>query len=306
MPALRPKLETTLQEGWTQFKALGAALGVHLLAALLMVLGTMNWKPHKPPAITGMTIEAVMVDTQALIERRETAIQEAEQARQRELAREQRQQELEAQRERERVARERAAAEEAERQRQEAQRKREAELRLQELRQRQERERQQELDRQQAEMDKLRQQREEIEQQRRLEEERLKQLEARRQSEEAAERQAQAEADLQRQLAAEQAAARSGQLADLRSQYIGAIQIQVTNNWLRPPTARSGLRCQLGVVQIPGGEIISASIVGGCNADEATRRSIIAAVERAGTLPYRGFEDVFEREIRFTFTYDDN
>ncbi len=129
---------------------------------------------------------------------------------------------------------------------------------------------------------------------------------SRRQAEEAAERQAQAEADLQRQLAAEQAAARSGQLADLRSQYIGAIQVQVTNNWLRPPTARSGLRCQLGVVQIPGGEIISASIVGSCNADEATRRSIIAAVERAGTLPYRGFEDVFEREIRFTFTYDDN
>ena len=305
MSEWRPKLQAAMEEGWAQSKALGAAIAVHVLAALLMVLGTMNWKPHKPPVITGMQIEAVMVDTQALIERREAAIREAEQARQREAAREQRQRELEAQRERERVARERAAAEEAERQRQEAQRRREAEQRLQQLRERQEQERQAELDRQQAELEKLRQQREEVEKQRRLEEERLKQLEARRQAEEAAERQAQAEADLQRQLAAEQAAARSGQLADLRSQYIGAIQVQVTNNWLRPPTARPGLRCQLGVVQIPGGEIISASIVGSCNADEATRRSIIAAVERAGTLPYRGFEDVFEREIRFTFTYDD-
>jgi hypothetical protein len=31
----------------------------------------------------------------------------------------------------------------------------------------------------------------------------------------------------------------------------------------------------------------------------------VAAVERAGTLPYRGFEDVFEREIDFVFTFND-
>lgn len=294
----------TLLEGWEQGKSFGLAVGVHLLAALLIYFGTMDWRPFEPREITGMNIEAVMVDTQALIERREAAIREAEQARQREAARAQRQRELEAQRERERIARERAAAEEAERQRQEAQRKREAEQRLQQLRERQERERQEELARQQAELDKVRRQREEVERQRRIEEERLQQLEARRAAEEAAERQAEAEADLQRQLAREQAAQRAGQLADLRGQYIGAIQAQVTNNWLRPPTAQPGLRCRLGVVQIPGGEIISATIVGTCNADEATRRSIIAAVERAGTLPYRGFEDVFEREIEFTFSYD--
>lgn len=294
----------TLEEGWEQAKSLGLALGVHVIAVALIVFGTLDWKPHRPPQLTGMTIEAVMVDTQALIERREAAIREAEQAAQREAAREQRQRELEAQRERERVARERAAAEEAERQRQEAERKRQAELRLQELRERQERERQQELERQQAELDKIRQQREEAARQRRLEEERLKQLETRRQEEEAALRQAEAEAAMQRQLQQEQAARRAGQLASLSDQYAAAIQAQVTNNWLRPPTARPGLRCRLGVVQIPGGEIISATIVGSCNADEATRRSIIAAVERAGTLPYRGFEDVFEREIEFTFTYD--
>jgi colicin import membrane protein len=59
-------------------------------------------------------------------------------------------------------------------------------------------------------------------------------------------------------------------------------------------------------VQIPGGEVISAAIAGQCNADEATRRSLVAAVERAGTLPYRGFEDVFQREIDFIFRYDGN
>ena len=304
MAVRQASLKDHLVEGLEQAKSLGLALAVHSLVAVLIWFGTLNWKPFKPPVITGMTIEAVMVDTQALVDRREAAIREAEQAAQREAARVQREQELAAQRERERVARERAAAEEAERQRVEAQRQREAELRLQQLRERQERERQEELERQQAELDKLRQQREEIERQRRLEEERLKQLEARRQAEAAEQRRAEEEARLQQQLAAEQAAARQGQLADLRSQYIGAITVQVTNNWLRPPTAQPGLRCRLGVVQIPGGEIISSSIVGACNADEATRRSIIAAVERAGTLPYRGFEDVFEREIEFTFSYD--
>ncbi len=52
--------------------------------------------------------------------------------------------------------------------------------------------------------------------------------------------------------------------------------------------------------------MISAAIFGKCNADEATRRSLVAAVERAGSLPYRGFEKVFEREIDFIFTYDEN
>ena len=78
----------------------------------------------------------------------------------------------------------------------------------------------------------------------------------------------------------------------------------MTANWLRPPTARAGLRCRLRIVQIPGGEVISAAIAGACNGDKATRRSLVGAVERAGSLPYRGFEDVFEREIDFLFTYD--
>ena len=50
--------------------------------------------------------------------------------------------------------------------------------------------------------------------------------------------------------------------------------------------------------------MISADIAGSCNGDEATRRSLVAAVERAGSLPYRGFEEVFVREIDFVFIYD--
>ena len=132
MSTLRPRLLEAMEQG----KSLVLALAVHVIAVGLIVLGTMNWTPFKPPEITGMTIEAVMVDTQALIDRRDEAIREAQEEQRREERRVQREQELAAQRERERVARERAAAEEAERQRQEAQRKRDAELRLQQLRER--------------------------------------------------------------------------------------------------------------------------------------------------------------------------
>ena len=105
------------------------------------------------------------------------------------------------------------------------------------------------------------------------------------------------------QQADQERAFRAGRQATLREQYVATIAAVVTDNWLRPPTAQAGLRCTVRVVQIPGGEVISSSLVGSCNGDEATRRSILAAVDRTGVLPYRGFEDVFSREIEFIFTY---
>jgi colicin import membrane protein len=108
----------------------------------------------------------------------------------------------------------------------------------------------------------------------------------------------------QRQADAEAREFRVGQMATKSDNYQAAIQQVVTQNWLRPPTAQPGLRCKLKILQIPGGEVISAAIAGQCNGDEATRRSILAAVERGGALPYRGFEDVFQREIDFIFIYD--
>ena len=288
------------------------AIAVHALMAALVVFGTMDWEPFKPPVLTGMTIEAVIVDTQAIKDRREQARleidrakREAEQAAARNAERERRQKELEARQER--LEREKREAEAAEQQRLKdlVAKKREEDLRLQKMRMQQEQDRKERLKRQQEELEQLRKKREEASRQARIEEERLKQLETRRQAEAEAQRQARAEADLRQQMANEQAEFRAGQLATKGEAYYAAIQSQVTNNWLRPPTARPGLRCRLRIVQIPGGEVISAAIAGTCNADEATRRSLVAAVERAGTLPYRGFEEVFEREIDFIFTYDE-
>jgi colicin import membrane protein len=273
---------------WAQTRAFALAVAVHLLAAVIVLFGTMDWKPFRPPVLTGMTIEAVMVDTKALERRREEEAKQARLAQQRKAEKARRAKELK------------------ERQEREARKKREAELRLQQLRKKQEAIRQARLKKQQEELEKVRKQREKAERERKIEEEKLKQLEQLRQAEKDKQERLQAEADLQRQMAAEQSQRQAQRLGTLRDRYIAEIQAQVTNNWLRPPTARPGLRCTLRVVQIPGGEVISAAIAGQCNADEATRRSLVAAVERAGTLPYRGFEDVFQREIDFIFRYDGN
>lgn len=285
-----------LKEFGRQTQAFGLAIGVHLLAALFVVLGTLDWQPFREKQPTGILIEAVIVDTSAIEEQREAARQAAE----REEMREQRTRELEEQRQRE-EERQRQLEEQRRQQQLEEQRRREAQDRLEQIRRDREQKLEAERIKQQRELEQLRAQREAAERDARLAEERLKQLEAQSQREEQ-ERLA-AEAEAQRQ-AAEQREFQSGRLATEREKYMIAIQQIVTQNWLRPPTAQAGLRCEVNVVQIPGGEVISATVGRPCNADPVTRRSIIAAVERAGNLPYRGFEDVFAREINFTFIYD--
>jgi colicin import membrane protein len=275
------------QEFGARLRVMGLAVGVHALMAALVVLGTMNWQPFRKPQNLGLTIEAVIVDTSEIRKQRE----EARRAAEREVLRQQRAERLEQQRQRER--------EELE-----AQRKRDAQDKLQKLRLERERKLEEDRLRQQRELEQLREQREAAEKQRKLEEERLKQLETRRQDEAEEQRRRLEEAARQKQVDAEQQQFRAGQLATLGEKYHAAIQSFVTQNWLRPPTAQPGLRCKLKIVQIPGGEVISAAIAGTCNGDQATRRSIVAAVERGGALPYRGFEDVFEREIDFIFIYD--
>jgi colicin import membrane protein len=274
-----------------QLRAFAGAIGVHVLMAALVVLGTINWQPFRERQPVGLTIEAVIVDTGEIRQQRE----EARRAQEMEDRRQERNDELERQRQREL---ERKQQEERRERQIEEQRKQDAQDRLQQLRMQRERKLEEERLRQERELEQIREQREAAERQRRLEQERLKQIEARK------ERERQEAAAAQRRADAEAQQFRAGQMATLSDNYQAAIQAVVTQNWLRPPTAQPGLRCTLKIVQIPGGEVISAAIAGQCNGDEATRRSILAAVERGGALPYRGFEDVFEREIDFIFIYD--
>jgi colicin import membrane protein len=298
------------------------AMAVHVLVVLLMFLGTLNWQPFRQPQATGMTIEAVMVDTSDIRERREQAQKAAETAQQKKQAQERRKQELAEQKQREQEVEEQKKIEEKQQreldiQREkvqqeqkrieaeaEAKRKKEAQDKLKALRVKREQEMQEQKEAQQRELEKAKEKAAEAEKQRKTEAEKMKQIEARKQAE-AAEQKAKAE-DLAKQKEKEAAAKafKAGEAATLEGDYSNAIQQVVTENWLRPPTAQPGLRCHLKIVQIPGGEVISAAISGECNADEATRRSVVAAVERIEALPYRGFEKVFKREIEFIFIYD--
>jgi len=290
------------QELGAQFRAFGLAIGIHALMAALVVVGTMKWEPFRKPQNVGMTIEAVIVDTSEIRKQRE----EARQAVERENLRQQRNERLEQQRKREAEHKVQQDLETKQRREKEleAQRKREARDRLQKLRMERERMLEDQRVQQQQELEDIRKLREAADKQRKQEAERLKQIEARRQNETVEQRRQLEAAERKKQIEAEERAFRAGQRATDKDNYVAAIAAQVTQNWLRPPTAQAGLDCMVHVVQIPGGEVISSSIVGQCNADQATRRSIIAAVERTGILPYRGFEDVFDREINFNFIYE--
>lgn len=290
------------QELGAQLRAFSLAIGIHVLMAVLVVLGTMRWEPFRKPMNLGLTIEAVIVDTSEIRKQRE----EAKKAVEREDLRRQRAERLEQQKKREAEQKIQKDLEAKQRREKElkAQRKRDAQDKLQKLRMERERKLEDERLKQQQELETIRKQREAADKQRKVEAERLKQIEARRQNEAAEQRRQLEAAERKKQVEAEQREFRAGQLATLSDKYQLAIQSVVTQNWLRPPTAQAGLRCTLKIVQIPGGEVISAAIAGKCNGDQATRRSIVAAVERVGILPYRGFEDAFEREIDFIFIYD--
>lgn len=171
------------------------------------------------------------------------------------------------------------------------------EQRKQEEIERRDRLRRQELERQ-RQLAEIRKQLEEAKRQKKIEAERLSQLQD----------QTKIAANLAQQVAREtppaQQLGNQGTDNSVLGRYQLAIQLAVQQNWLRPETARPGVRCSIEIVQIPGGEVIQASVITPCNADDLTRRSIEAAVLKAQPLPYRGFESVFQRQVRFNFRYD--
>ena len=296
--------------------AIALAAAVHLAALALLVVAGLDWEPPRPPPAPAFTL----VDAAPYFDAREQERlqQQIEQERQQQAEDAERRLE-EARLEQERLEQQREAQQQAEAEREAQERERQQRLdeqrRLQlEREQAQEREReaarQLELEEQrrreeeQARLDeltRLREQREQAQREREQQEQRLAELAERRAEEEA---RIQAEAEAERLRLAQQNAAASERIATLTDEYILTIAELVRRNWIRPPTTQPGVRCSIRVVQIPGGEIIDQAITNPCNADDATRRSILAAVQRTAELPYRGYEDVFAREIEFIFRYD--
>lgn len=100
--------------------------------------------------------------------------------------------------------------------------------------------------------------------------------------------------------AAQRQTGNNSQKSNLADEYAAAIQNAVTPNWLRPDNIPP-VACKVHIVQSPGGDVMSATVDSSCPYDDAGRRSVENAVLRTKTLPYKGFEDVFQRRLTFTF-----
>lgn len=303
-----------LRDHW---RALGLSLAVHIACLLLMAFGLFWTQTEKPLSVVGSPIEATLVSAPASWEPAAAQPQRPEpepaapkpqpkptpapqQAETPPQPQPQAPQPKPDTRDTEKAARLALQQAEEKARKEEQERKRQEQILLEEQKRQEEVERKERLRQQQIEREKqlaeIRKLREEAEKKRRIEQERLKQLED--------QRRAAAEAVPQRETPPATQLGNNGTDNSLAGRYALAIQQAVLQNWLRPESARPGIRCTLVIVQIPGGEVIQASVSAPCNADDLTRRSIEAAVLKAQPLPYNGFESVFQREIRFNFRYD--
>lgn len=154
---------------------------------------------------------------------------------------------------------------------------------------------QQEADKQ-TRLAEIRRQRAQLDQQQKLAEQKLRQI---------ADARSRAASASTAQASTSQPAGNAGADADLTGEYAAAIQKAVLSQWIRPDSVPLGQRCTIAIRQLPGGEVVEAKVAANCPYDEAGKRSIEAAVLRAQPLPYRGFESVFQRNLTFNFTAQD-
>ena len=84
-------------------------------------------------------------------------------------------------------------------------------------------------------------------------------------------------------------------------QYAAAMQTKIMQHWVRPKSVVSGLRCAVDIEQAPGGKVTNVSIGDSCDFDAAGKKSALAAVKKASPLPYKGYELIYQKQIRFTF-----
>jgi colicin import membrane protein len=177
-------------------------------------------------------------------------------------------------------------AEDAKREQEEKQRQRQSELDAQAAKQKEEKKK---LDDLFAQMDKAEIQRQKLEN---------KAKQAKQQLEELKNAKDDGEANLPN--AEQRQTGTNGPDTGLLGQYLAAIQNAVTQNWTRPDNMPN-TPCVVHIVQLPGGDVMSAKVDASCPYDDAGKRSIENAVLRAQPLPYKGYEGVFQRTLNFTF-----
>jgi len=114
---------------------------------------------------------------------------------------------------------------------------------------------------------------------------------------------AQREADLKAQLAAEEHL-NAVQASPAKAEYLSLITARINHAWIRPPSARSGVKCTVHITQVPGGVITHVTVTG-CNGDESVRQSVETAAYRASPLPAPSDPALFDPNIDVTFAPDE-
>jgi colicin import membrane protein len=94
------------------------------------------------------------------------------------------------------------------------------------------------------------------------------------------------------------------QSSPAKAEYLSLITARINRAWIRPSSARPGIKCSLHITQIPGGEITHV-VVAGCNGDEAVRQSVETAAYRASPLPAPSDPALFDPNIDVTFAPDE-
>ena len=274
-------MNALMRDDW---KYLGGAVGIHLLLAAVLI--GFNLTSHQA-IVPQLAIKAVMVDRntlnqlahksapQAVEEKKEDQAEVEQQRQEQERLKQEALQQVQMKQNEQRVQEQKRLLAEAEKQKQLVQQRKAAEA--EQKKQQQETEKKRIADAQQKK----------------------KEAEMKRQADAEARAQKEREAELRAQMADEEGRA-SAVNAGLLNQYVALIQQKVMRNWNKPPTAKSGLECEVKVTQASGGTVLSVAI-GRCNGDQAVRTSIETAVQAASPLPAPPDARLFERNLLFIF-----
>lgn len=92
----------------------------------------------------------------------------------------------------------------------------------------------------------------------------------------------------------------SAQQSEVTAQsYVALMAQRIERNWSRPPSARTGMKCELRIQLVPTGQVVNVTVTKS-SGNAAFDRSAVAAVERVGRFEelQKVPSDVFEQHFR--------
>jgi len=279
------------------------ALGLHVLLVVVLTISMSNHSAPKMPAAKKIdTVKAIIIDA-SIVEKEKQKLIRAEKSKQNKQVAQKNKLDREAKK-----ARDKRKKEE----------KRLAKLKTEEKKRKQKlaKKEKSEREKKKKELAKLKQEQKELEQKRRDEQQKLAAIESKRKAEEDAIRKKKQAAEAEVRRKAQEAEMRQQMLEEERrlekqsaenqkllSQYLYQIQKKVEINWSAPASMTSGWACEVLVVQNRFGEVQNVRTKQ-CSGSDAFKSTVERAVRKASPLPEAPNNDVFDKEVSFTFRPD--